>query len=81
MLAYRYGGGAFLVPYGFALVFAAIPMVVLEFALGQSWQRNHVGVMMALSPKTAGLGWAAVAMVLARCPGSRPARCRRQAAA
>ena len=34
MMAYTHGGGAFLLPYCLALVVAALPIVVLEFALG-----------------------------------------------
>lgn len=59
-LAYSYGGGAFLVPYLLALLLFAIPLVVLEFALGQRHQASHVEVMRRLHPRAAGLGWAAV---------------------
>lgn len=58
MLAYRYGGGAFLVPYFFALFVAGIPMVVLEFSLGQMMQAGHVEIMARLSPLAEGFGWA-----------------------
>ena len=60
MLAYTHGGGAFLVPYFFALFFATIPVVTLEFALGQRLQKGHVALLRALSPRAVGLGWASV---------------------
>ena len=64
-LCFQYGGGAFLIPYGCALVFCAIPVVVLEFALGQRFQVGHVRMMTlaAGAPRVgwaAGFGWAAV---------------------
>ena len=64
-LCFHYGGGAFLIPYGCALVFCAIPVVVLEFALGQRFQVGHVRMMTlaAGAPRVgwaAGFGWAAV---------------------
>jgi len=35
-LVYKYGGGAFFIPYLLALVVIGIPMLVLEIALGQA---------------------------------------------
>ena len=58
-LCYQYGGGAFLIPYFLALFFCAIPVVVLEFALGQKFRVGHVALMRQLSPRAVGLGWAA----------------------
>ena len=52
MLTYEYGGGAFLVPYLLALFFTAIPMVVLEFGLGQFLQRGHVRSQKTSMPAT-----------------------------
>mmetsp|Transcript_23959 Transcript_23959/g.77299 ORF Transcript_23959/g.77299 Transcript_23959/m.77299 type:complete len:644 (+) Transcript_23959:34-1965(+) len=60
MMAYSYGGGAFMLPYLIALFFAAIPMVVLEFALGQRLQRGHVALVAHIAPRWEGLGWATV---------------------
>ena len=72
-LCYEFGGGAFLIPYLAALFFFTIPVVVLEFALGQRFQVGHVRMMSlaaaqvdssgrpsAGSSAPAGLGWAAV---------------------
>lgn len=60
MMAYKFGGGAFLLPYVLSLLFAAIPIAALEFALGQIFQCDHARMMQRLSPAAAGLGWAAV---------------------
>ena len=56
----EYGGGAFLVPYLLALLFTAIPMVVLEFGLGQLLQRGHVRMCTYLSWRAAGVGWGTI---------------------
>lgn len=58
MLAFEYGGGAFLVPYLLSLFIVAIPMVVLEFGLGQLCQRGHVRLVRRLEPRAEGFGWA-----------------------
>ncbi|KAL1511080.1 hypothetical protein AB1Y20_005903 [Prymnesium parvum] len=60
MMAYKFGGGAFLLPYLLALCFAAVPIAALEFALGQVFQCDHVQLTRRLCPAAAGLGWAAV---------------------
>lgn len=60
MMAYKFGGGAFLIPYLLALFFAAIPIAALEFALGQVYQCDHVQMTRQLCPSAIGLGWAAV---------------------
>ena len=47
-------------PYSCALFFCAIPVVVLEFALGQRFQTSHVAIIRRMSPRAIGLGWASV---------------------
>jgi NSS family neurotransmitter:Na+ symporter len=56
-LCYAYGGGAFLIPYCISLFFFAIPIVVLEFAIGQRFQGSHVHCMRALAKDTLSPGW------------------------
>jgi hypothetical protein len=60
MMLYTLGGGAFMLPYLIALFLAAIPMVVLEFALGQRLQRGHVAMIAHIAPRWVGVGWASV---------------------
>lgn len=55
-LTYKFGGGAFLVPYLIALFLIGIPMLMLEFAIGQKIQRGAVASFKALHPRFRGLG-------------------------
>ncbi|KAJ8022595.1 Sodium- and chloride-dependent glycine transporter 2 [Holothuria leucospilota] len=55
-LAYETGGGAFLVPYLIMLVFAGIPMMLLEMALGQYSSQGIITVWNSL-PLLRGIGF------------------------
>ncbi|UBF27229.1 sodium-dependent transporter [Kovacikia minuta CCNUW1] len=55
-LAGKYGGGAFLLPYLIALVLVGIPMLMLEFAIGQKMQRGAIDCFRKLHGRFAGLG-------------------------
>ncbi|MGF1491499.1 MAG: sodium-dependent transporter [Microcoleaceae cyanobacterium] len=59
-LAGKYGGGAFLIPYLVALIIVGIPLLTLEFALGQKMQRGVVGTFREIHPKFQGFGVAAI---------------------
>ena len=59
-LCYKWGGGLFFVPYLFCLFFLGIPMLMLEFTLGQKFQRGDIGVFRAIHPRLAGIGVASV---------------------
>ena len=50
-LAYKYGGGAFLIPYIIALFVTGIPLLTLEFALGQKMQKGAVDAFAAIKRK------------------------------
>ncbi|KAG8572242.1 hypothetical protein GDO81_011990 [Engystomops pustulosus] len=55
-LCQTYGGGAFLIPYGIALIFEGIPLFHLELAIGQRLRRGSIGVWNAISPYFGGVG-------------------------
>ena len=57
---YKHGGGVFFVPYLCCLFFLGLPMLMLEFSLGQKFQRGDIGVFRGMSPRLAGIGMASV---------------------
>jgi len=42
-LADKYGGGAFLIPYIIMLFVLGVPLLIMEFAIGQKMQLGEVG--------------------------------------
>ena len=56
-LAYEYGGGAFLIPYLIALFVLGIPLLILEFSLGQHMQKGAVDAFAKIGKKFAAVGW------------------------
>ncbi len=59
-LTYEYGGGAFLLPYLIALFVLGIPLLLLEFALGQKMQKGAIHAFKRLDPRLKGIGIAAL---------------------
>jgi neurotransmitter:Na+ symporter, NSS family len=59
-LTYKFGGGAFLIPYLLALFVLGIPLLILEFALGQKLQKGSVAAFREIHPKLSGIGVAAI---------------------
>ncbi|XP_061886136.1 sodium-dependent neutral amino acid transporter B(0)AT1-like [Entelurus aequoreus] len=59
-LCQSHGGGAFLIPYLILLVLEGLPLLLLEFALGQRLRKGSVGVWRAISPYLTGLGIASM---------------------
>ncbi|KAK9533117.1 hypothetical protein VZT92_009428 [Zoarces viviparus] len=55
-----YGGGAFLIPYLIALVFAGLPLLYLELAIGQRLRMGSIGVWTSISPLLGGVGIASM---------------------
>jgi neurotransmitter:Na+ symporter, NSS family len=61
-VAYDNGGGAFMVPYLFALLTAGIPLLVMEYAIGHRHRGSAPLSYFKLSPKTEFIGWWQVAI-------------------
>jgi len=56
-VAYENGGGAFFLPYLFALLTAGIPLLILEFTLGQKYRGSAPLTYSRLSKGGEWLGW------------------------
>ncbi len=63
-VAYENGGGAFMIPYLVALFTAGIPLLMLEFGIGQRLQKAAPQAMEKLRPGTGWIGWWAVGISL-----------------
>ncbi len=61
-IAYRYGGGAFLIPYLIALFTAGIPLLMLEFALGHRTEHGAPLAIATYKKNWKWLGWFAIAI-------------------
>jgi len=59
-LAGKYGGGAFLIPYLLMLFFLGIPLLIMEFAIGQKMQLGAVGAFKKIQHKLSGIGLVSV---------------------
>jgi len=56
----KYGGGAFLLPYLILLFLFGIPLLILEFSLGQKMQQGAVGAMRRVRKSFSGIGLGAI---------------------
>jgi neurotransmitter:Na+ symporter, NSS family len=61
-VAWDSGGGAFFVPYLFALLTAGIPLLVLEYAIGHRFRGSAPLSLRRLDPKAEWIGWWQVAI-------------------
>ncbi|KAM9384497.1 sodium-dependent neutral amino acid transporter B(0)AT1-like [Pholidichthys leucotaenia] len=59
-----HGGGAFLIPYVILLVLEGMPLLLLEFAIGQRLRKGSVGVWRAINPYLTGVGIASMLVSL-----------------
>ncbi|WP_082233492.1 sodium-dependent transporter [Halobacillus massiliensis] len=59
-VAYENGGGAFFIPYLFALLTAGIPLLVMEFTIGHKYRGSAPLSFFRMNKKTEWLGWWAV---------------------
>jgi NSS family neurotransmitter:Na+ symporter len=59
-IAYKNGGGAFLIPYFFALLTAGIPVLILEMSLGQYFQAGAATALRKAKPWFEFVGWWAI---------------------
>lgn len=56
-MAYDNGGGAFLIPYFFAMLTAGVPFLIMEFALGHRYKSAAPLTFHAIKARWEGLGW------------------------
>ncbi|XP_050992295.1 sodium-dependent neutral amino acid transporter B(0)AT1-like [Labeo rohita] len=59
-LCQSHGGGAFMIPFLILLVLEGIPLLHLEFAIGQRLRKGSVGVWRSINPYLTGVGIAAM---------------------
>ncbi|KMK77648.1 sodium-dependent transporter [Alkalihalobacillus pseudalcaliphilus] len=56
-VAYENGGGAFFIPYLFALLTAGIPLLIMEFTIGHKYRGSAPLSYARMNRKTEWLGW------------------------
>jgi NSS family neurotransmitter:Na+ symporter len=56
-MAYKYGGGAFLIPYIIALFTTGIPLLALEMGIGKNMQKSPPFAFLKMDKRFGWLGW------------------------
>src|SRR5690625_1301948 len=59
-VAYENGGGAFFIPYLFALLTAGIPILVMEFTMGHKYRGSAPLTFRRMNKRSEGIGWWAI---------------------
>ena len=59
-IAHANGGGAFLIPYFVALLTAGIPLLIVEFGIGQFFQAGAPAAIAKIKKKFEWVGWFAI---------------------
>lgn len=59
-LAYKFGGGAFLIPYALSLFVIGIPLLILELMLGQKYQAGAIESFRKIHRRLEGIGFAGI---------------------
>ncbi|XP_028326627.1 solute carrier family 6 member 19b [Gouania willdenowi] len=63
-LCQSHGGGAFMIPFLILLILEGVPLLHLEFAIGQRLRRGSLGVWSTIHPYLAGIGIASMCVSL-----------------
>ncbi|XP_046853323.1 sodium- and chloride-dependent GABA transporter 1-like [Xenia sp. Carnegie-2017] len=66
-LCQKNGGGVFLIPYLIFMVIEGIPIMLLEFAIGQKFRTSAVNIWKKIHPSLYGVGLASIAISLLLC--------------
>lgn len=61
-VAFENGGGAFFIPYLFALLTAGIPLLIMEFTMGHKYRASSPLSFARMNKKTEWIGWWQVAI-------------------
>jgi len=64
VICYKYGGGAFFIPYFVALLTAGIPLMILEYGIGQMMQGSAPKSLSRVNKHTEWVGWFALLITL-----------------
>jgi NSS family neurotransmitter:Na+ symporter len=63
-MCYKYGGGAFLIPYFVALFVVGVPLMMLEFGLGHYMKSGFPHALGRIDRRFSWIGWWAVSFVM-----------------
>ena len=66
-VAFKSGGGAFFIPYFVALITAGIPLMIVEYAIGQKFQCGAPHALAAVTKRFRWVGWFALLIASVIC--------------